>query len=309
MKLRGYRIELGEIEALLRQHPGVREAVVVLREDEPGDRRLVAYVVPAWQQRATAQLSMRRYLQAQLPDYMLPRPTCSLEALPLSPNGKLDRGHCQPLSRRQEAGRLVAPRNALEELLAAIWAEVLGVEQVGSRGQFLRARRPFPAGHPGRRAAARGPAQQRCHCGLSLKAPLLLNWPQSLNRLRRPDGAIDSIPACLSRVRPTCRSPLPSSGSGSSINSSPSNPFYNISASFHLQAALHLLALQQSLNELAATSRDLAHLLGLVDGTPPGRRFSTSLSLSVLVALDQLPASQQAERLRTPDPSRGAPPL
>src|SRR5262249_29150832 len=90
VKLRGCRIELGEVEAALRQHPAVREAVAVPREHAPGDRRLVAYVVPDTGDGVSAE-ALRGHLKAKLPEYMVPSAFVFLEALPLSPNGKVDR--------------------------------------------------------------------------------------------------------------------------------------------------------------------------------------------------------------------------
>src|SRR5208282_6186690 len=89
VKLRGFRIELGEIEAVLSRYPGVREAVVVLREDAPGDKRLVAYIVT--DQQALTLTALREFLTGKLPNYMLPSAVVRMEAMPLTPNGKINR--------------------------------------------------------------------------------------------------------------------------------------------------------------------------------------------------------------------------
>jgi amino acid adenylation domain-containing protein/non-ribosomal peptide synthase protein (TIGR01720 family) len=130
VKIRGFRIELGEIEAALLSHGGVRECAVVVREDEPGDRRLVAYVIG----QADAE-ALRAHLQQRLPDYMVPAAFVSLETLPLTPNGKLDRRALPAPS--YEAAEFVAPRTAVEATLARIWAEVLRVERVGVEENFF----------------------------------------------------------------------------------------------------------------------------------------------------------------------------
>ena len=138
MKIRGFRVEPGEVEAVLRRHPGVGEAVVVAREDAAGRLRLVAYVVP----RAAAELEvaeLRRWLQAELPEYMVPSAFVMLEALPLSSNGKIDRKALPdpgpgPLD---SVAEYVAPRNPLEETLARVWAEVLELERVGVHDNFF----------------------------------------------------------------------------------------------------------------------------------------------------------------------------
>ncbi|HKG13541.1 MAG TPA: amino acid adenylation domain-containing protein, partial [Pyrinomonadaceae bacterium] len=138
VKLRGYRIELGEIEAELNGHAAVRHAALVVREDVPGDRRLVAYVVADPERRPTTQ-ELREHLKDGLPDYMIPAAYVFLDALPLTRNGKLDRQALpSPNDTRQGAAEdYVAPRTKLERSLAEVWREILGVERVGSRDNFF----------------------------------------------------------------------------------------------------------------------------------------------------------------------------
>jgi len=133
VKLRGLRIELGEIEAALLGHPGLREAVVLAREDRPGDRRLVAYVVGA----SPSAEELRRHLQLRLPDYMIPSAYVTLDALPLSPNGKLDRKALPAPELPVHEESHVAPRTPQETALAQIWAEVLNVPRVGVYDNFF----------------------------------------------------------------------------------------------------------------------------------------------------------------------------
>ena len=137
MKLRGFRIELGEIESALRQHATVRESVVVAREDAPGDRRLVAYVVPANEAKIDGQ-ALRGFLQEKLPEYMIPSVFVRLEELPLTPNGKVNRRALPaPDYDAQLQESYVAPRTPVEELLCGIWAEVLKVSRVGVNDNFF----------------------------------------------------------------------------------------------------------------------------------------------------------------------------
>jgi amino acid adenylation domain-containing protein len=137
VKIRGFRIELGEIEGLLAQHPAVWESVVVVREDEPGDKRLVAYVVSQVAQ-APTRAELRSFLKEKLPDYMIPNAIVILESLPLTSNGKIDRRSLPiPESRAGIEESLVAPRTPVEEKLAQIWAKVLRVEQVGIHDNFF----------------------------------------------------------------------------------------------------------------------------------------------------------------------------
>ncbi len=138
VKLHGFRLELGEIEATLCHHPEVREAVVMLREETPGEPNLVAYVVAQSSQSPSRQ-ALRTFLQTYLPTPMIPTSLVFLDAMPLSPNGKLARQLLPaPSQHRQRAtSAYVAPRTPVESLLANIWGQVLGVEQVGVLDNFF----------------------------------------------------------------------------------------------------------------------------------------------------------------------------
>ncbi|HEY3581938.1 MAG TPA: amino acid adenylation domain-containing protein, partial [Pyrinomonadaceae bacterium] len=134
VKVRGFRIELGEIETVLTQHPDVREAVAIVREPQPGNKQLVAYVV------GEAPLAeLRRYLKDKLPDYMAPQSLVKLEQLPLTTNGKIDRQALPAPDRTADDAEeaYVAPRTPEEELLAGIWAEVLKVDRVSVHDNFF----------------------------------------------------------------------------------------------------------------------------------------------------------------------------
>ncbi|WP_414859177.1 non-ribosomal peptide synthetase [Nostoc sp. KVJ3] len=138
VKIRGFRIELGEIEAVLSKHPAVRQAVVIAREDVPGDKRLVAYVVLN-QVLVTTVSDLRHFLKEHLPEYMIPFAFMILKTLPLTPSGKVDRSVLpMPDGSELELGRsLEAPRNSIEEVLVVIWSEVLGLKQVGIYENFF----------------------------------------------------------------------------------------------------------------------------------------------------------------------------
>ncbi len=138
VKVRGFRIEPGEVEAALRAHPAVRETVVVAHPGAGGDNQLVAYWVSA-EGAAPPVEDLRTFLAQILPEYMLPAIFVPLAALPLNPNGKVDRKALPaPSAARLEAARSASPRNAREELLAGIWREVLGVERVGIHDNFFQ---------------------------------------------------------------------------------------------------------------------------------------------------------------------------
>ncbi|TDC38948.1 amino acid adenylation domain-containing protein [Micromonospora sp. 15K316] len=133
VKLRGLRIELGEIESALRERPGVTEAAVIVREDTPGDKRLTAYLVGA-----AEHAEVKAALKETLPEYMVPAAFVTLDALPLSPNGKLDRKALPaPVVTREASVALVEPRDDTERLLAGIWSEVLGVPTLGIDDDFF----------------------------------------------------------------------------------------------------------------------------------------------------------------------------
>ena len=138
VKVRGFRIELGEIEAALAGHPAVKENVVVVREDTPGDKRLVAYLVSAPEQPPTAR-ELRRYLREQLPDYMVPSAFVSLTSLPLTPNGKVDRKGL-PAPERERPAVSVGSAQVLtptEALVVKVWQETLKVNQVSVYDNFF----------------------------------------------------------------------------------------------------------------------------------------------------------------------------
>ncbi|MBW8852646.1 MAG: amino acid adenylation domain-containing protein [Xanthomonadales bacterium] len=136
VKLRGFRIELGEIESVLLQGEAVAQAVVVCREDRPGDKRLVAYLVPA--SAAADVTALRNRLRERLPDYMLPAAFVGLDRLPLTPNGKVDR-RALPAPEADAFGAAdeTAPRNPEEETLVALWAEILGRPKIGIHDNFF----------------------------------------------------------------------------------------------------------------------------------------------------------------------------
>ena len=136
VKVRGHRIELGEIETQLRRHPAVAEVVVTVREDEPGDKRLVAYVVPAGGAKGDVR-AWRNFLKQSLPNFMMPSQFVVLEALPRTPNGKVDRKALPAPARGELDNDYAAPQTQAEELLAGIWGEVLGREKVGVDQNFF----------------------------------------------------------------------------------------------------------------------------------------------------------------------------
>lgn len=138
VKIRGYRIELGEIEALLQAHESVRECAVILREDKAGDKRLVAYARPGYQQHLNAE-ALKSALSDQLPDFMVPSIFVELSEMPLTPNGKVDRNALpEPIQQKHSnSGEFALPANEWEDLIADIWKRALGVPEVGRKDNFF----------------------------------------------------------------------------------------------------------------------------------------------------------------------------
>ncbi len=136
VKIRGFRIELGEIESVISSYPGIREVVVIAREDKPGDKKLVAYYCAAQE---IALDALRAHMKASLPDYMVPAAFMPMDALPLTSNGKVDRVAlpAPDVSRAIRKDTYVAPRTSAEQALASIWSEVLGVEAPGVHDNFF----------------------------------------------------------------------------------------------------------------------------------------------------------------------------
>ena len=138
VKIRGFRIELGDVESALRQHPAVREAFILAREHEAGDKRLVAYIVPD-QDPAPKVNELRGFLQEKLPEYMVPSMFMTLDTVPLTPSGKVDRrALSEPdWSKRDSDAPFERPRTAAEVAVAEIWSEILGIEQVSVHDNFF----------------------------------------------------------------------------------------------------------------------------------------------------------------------------
>ncbi len=138
VKIRGFRIELGEIEAVLEQHPSVKQAVVVAREDKPGEKFLAAYLVFV-SGNVPSRSELRQHLRQSLPDYMLPAAFVPLETFPLTPNGKVDR-KLLPAPQATDfdfGGEYLEPRDSIERKLVRMWEEVLGIHPIGVRTSFF----------------------------------------------------------------------------------------------------------------------------------------------------------------------------
>jgi nonribosomal peptide synthetase DhbF len=168
VKIRGYRIELGEIEAVLARQPGIQQNVVVAREDRPGDKRLVAYAVPAAGQTIEA-TELQQSLRRELPEYMIPAAIIPLDVFPLTPSGKLDRKALPAPEYKSEAG-YQPPESPEQKLMCKIFGDLLGTEQVGLNDNFF-----MLGGHS--LTAMRLVSRIRAAVGLDLKIQTVFEAP------------------------------------------------------------------------------------------------------------------------------------
>jgi amino acid adenylation domain-containing protein len=267
VKIRGFRIEMGEVEAALAAHPDVQAAAVLVREDRPGDRRLVAYVVPRHgapdadgAAGASAAIgaaagldaaALRRYLMQRLPEPMLPAAWVTLAALPLTANGKVDRsalGQIVPETRRT-AGELLAPRTPAEELLAAIWAQVLGRERVGVEENFFEL-----GGHS--LLAVRMVAELRHRAGVELPLARLFALPRLEDLAREVEALARSAGSLLAPIRhlPPETRDLPLSFAQERLwfldRLDPGRATYNLAGNLHFAGRLDTGALAAGLAEI-----------------------------------------------------------
>src|SRR6185295_11922475 len=136
VKIRGFRVELSEVEAVLGRHPDLAECVVIVREDRPGDLRLVAYVVRQPGQ-APGVPELRSFVAERLPQHMVPSTVIALSGLPVLASGKVDRAALPAPERQGAEDTYSAPRTPVEEVLAGIWADVLSLERVGAADHFF----------------------------------------------------------------------------------------------------------------------------------------------------------------------------
>lgn len=249
VKLRGYRIELGEIENQLERHEQVERAVVMVREDHPGDQRLVAYVVKKERGTNLDSGELRQYLKQRLPEYMVPGFYTELERFPLSPNGKIDRkAFPKPeIGYSQEAGPYVAPRTATEKQLANIWSELLGLEKIGVHENFFEI-----GGHS--LSAVRVLSRVGREYGLDLDLQMFFNAP-TIETFSRTLETLSQKSVPVSSLKPRAKqqiSPLsyPQQMLWIVNQVHPSTPCYNIAESFQIEGDLNVDAVQWALTQI-----------------------------------------------------------
>jgi amino acid adenylation domain-containing protein len=274
VKIRGYRIEPGEVEAVLNEHPSVHQGVVTVKDDPSGVKRLVAYVVsrPDDGQAGVAATAgeLRRFLGLKLPEYMIPTAFVPMERLPLTPSGKIDRralpapGHARPEVNEDYA----PPRAPAEEVLAAIWAKVLGVERVGVYDNF------FELGGDSLLAT-----QVVSHLREAFKVDLpirvlfeeantIAQLAEAVETLARADQGLQRPP-----LRRVLRDGLlPTSFAQQRLwflsRLTPDNATYNVPAAVRLRGPLDVSALERSVNEIVRRHEALRTIFDERDGRP-----------------------------------------
>ncbi len=298
VKLRGFRIELSEIESVIRHHKAVREAVVELRQDRPGEQRLAAYIVP----HSGAQFSaaeLYSFLKERLPDYMVPANFVRLESLPLTANGKVDR-RALPAPNNMKSGERpggISPSGLGEELLADLWREVLGVRELGTHDNF------FQLGGDSLLAIqlvsrVRKAFQIEMPVQSLFNAPTISEFAVEVERtmLRGTEGQLSKI---VSVPRDT---DLPLSFAQEQLWSvyklDPLNTAYNNTTYRRLKGPLDIASMERALNELIRRHEILRTIFTSVDGrprqviTPPAaldlRRFN----------LESLPESERVREVQ-----------
>ncbi|HEX7182936.1 MAG TPA: amino acid adenylation domain-containing protein [Thermoanaerobaculia bacterium] len=266
VKVRGFRIELGEVEAVLRAHPAVREAVAVVRGDEAAGPRLVAYAVGTTEPPVSVE-ALRAWLAERVPAYMVPSALVLLESLPLTPSGKVDRG-ALPAPVFASSGEAIGAagggaRDPIEELLAAVWAEVLGVERVGVHDDFFAL-----GGHS--LLAMRLVAQLRNVLGMEVPVRSLFEHPTVVG-LAAVIGAgrMAELPP-IEVVPRGCDLPLSFAQERLWFIDAlePGTATYNIPGAIHLSGELDAAALAASLGAVVRRHEVLRTTLPAVDGQP-----------------------------------------
>ena len=306
VKIRGFRIELGEIETAISQHPLVKEAVVIATENNTDNKQIVAYI--ALPTEVTPHISdLRHFLKQKLPDYMIPAAFVMLDNLPLTPTGKVDRRALpSPELRPDLELTFISPRTPIEEILASIWACVLGIEQVGVHDNFFEL-----GGH----SLLATQVISRVHDTMSVELPLrsLFEAPTIAEFASRVEIALKngkSVEALPLLPIPRSES-IPLSFAQTRLwfldRLQPDSAFYNIPLALRLFGQLNIAALQSSINEIIRRHEALRTNFAIV-GYQPVQVIASTLSFQLpVVNLLHLCESQreiEAKRLATVEVNR-----
>jgi amino acid adenylation domain-containing protein len=295
VKIRGFRVELGEIEGVLAEYPGIREAIVVAREDLPGGKQLVGYVVHTGGHSFDF-AHLRQFLRQRLPEYMVPALFVSLPELPVNGNGKVDRS-LLPMPEVSSHELFVAPSNPTEEVLAEIWSEVLGLEQVGVNDHFFAL-----GGHS--LLATRVFSRVRAALGVDLPVRSLFEAPTIADLAQKIQAVLQEQHGA--RAEPMGRadrsSPLPLSFAQQRLwfldQMEPDTAAYNIPIAVRLTGRLDREAMERALREIVQRHETLRTSFPAVDGQPV-QAIAAGVTLTLPVTdLRDLPGAQREARAR-----------
>ncbi len=293
VKIRGFRVELGEVEAALKGCPGLSGAAVAAREQTAGVKRLVAYVVPSSEEKPDPE-ALRAYLQDRLPDYMIPSLFISLASLPLTANGKVDRkGLPAPdWSDRAWMEEFIPPRSATEEILAAIWKELLGAAQVGAGDTFFEL-----GGH----SLLATQLVSRIHTAFQIDLPLravfeqptLAGMAERIERTRRSGAGVPAAP-----ILPVSHEgDLPLSFAQQRLwfldQLEPDSPFYNLSETIRITGPIDPPLLEKCIQEVVRRHEILRTTFQTVDGRAQQRIDPQPHLDLALTDLTHLPAAER----------------
>ena len=269
VKVRGFRVELGEVEAALRRHPAVQEALVAPWEERPGELSLAAYVVAGPGASAVERGELRQFLGETLPQFMIPGVYVMLDAMPLTPSGKIDRRALPPPERESRASGegFDNPATPIEELLAGVWEELLGLGRVGVTEDFFEL-----GGHS--LLAARLVARVRERLGAEVALRKVFESPTVRGLAVEVEAALGAGRVGGARIEARRRD-----GDTSALSPAqqrlwflnqlqPGSPFYNLPGAVRLRGALDLKAFEQSLNEVIRRHEILRTTFHVVEGEP-----------------------------------------
>ncbi len=298
VKIRGFRVELGEIESALNEHPEIQTAAVVLREDTPGDKKLIAYFVPV-EGKAPTNKALRHFLLDRLPEYMVPSAFVQLESMPLTPNGKVNRRALprpdQKLLLESIEMEYEAPRTPTEEVLAEIYSQLLSVEKVGANHNFFEL-----GGHSLLATQLVSRIKERFGVELPLRhvfeKPTVGGLAMVIDQLKLASEGIQVPP-----IVPVSRDQeLPLSFAQQRLwflaQLEPESPFYNLPETYRIVGPLKVDVLQRSLNEVIKRHEALRTTFHNRDGQPVQvihEPFEVEIPVTDLTHLP--PAEREAE--------------
>ncbi|MEI6277742.1 MAG: condensation domain-containing protein, partial [Prolixibacteraceae bacterium] len=294
VKIRGFRIELGEIESVLKQYPAVGDNVVIVREDIPGDKRLIAYIIRK-DNLETDISDLRQFIKSKVPDYMVPSSFVFIDQFPLTPNGKIDRKALPaPFETAQDTAKInLEPKNDSEKKLVAIWSEILNIKQIGTDDNF------FEIG------------------GNSLYATVLISRINKHFNIHLPLRSIfenqnlaelaTEIQFHLSNVTETDNQIIPHLDAASDTfplsagqkrlwfveNLEPGNLAYNIPLSYSIKGEIDPKILEESISALILRHDTLRTIIMMVDGAPVQKILSSFLFQLDMVHLENLPSNEK----------------